>query len=102
MCFHADQAYIFERSDKVAKTHHGVQTEFLRLTRHDRRINQDLRRFLDRAYDIKSVADYFTGPHPVTSRAEAIDAVPTARRFVDHFEALVPVEAALPDSGEPS
>ena len=26
-CFHAAQAYIFERTEKTAKSHHGVQTE---------------------------------------------------------------------------
>ena len=31
--FHAAQADNFERTDKVAKSHHEVQTEFLRLTR---------------------------------------------------------------------
>ena len=27
-CFHAARALIFERTDKVAKTHRGVQSEF--------------------------------------------------------------------------
>jgi uncharacterized protein (UPF0332 family) len=31
--FHVVQAFIFERLSKVLKTHRGVQTEFLRLTR---------------------------------------------------------------------
>ncbi len=31
-CFHAAQALIFERSE-IAKSHHGVQTEFFRLTK---------------------------------------------------------------------
>ena len=42
-CFHAAQAYGFEPTDKVAKTHHGVHTEFLRSTRDDRRVDPDLR-----------------------------------------------------------
>jgi uncharacterized protein (UPF0332 family) len=29
-CFHAARALIFERTDKVAKTHRGVQSEFYR------------------------------------------------------------------------
>jgi uncharacterized protein (UPF0332 family) len=31
--FHAAQAYIFERTGKVAKTHRGVRSEFTRLSR---------------------------------------------------------------------
>ncbi|MFZ0694784.1 MAG: HEPN domain-containing protein, partial [Alphaproteobacteria bacterium] len=33
--FHAAQALIFERVGKVFKSHRGVQTEFLRLTKDD-------------------------------------------------------------------
>lgn len=29
-CFHCAQAYIFERTGKVSKSHHGVQTQLLR------------------------------------------------------------------------
>jgi uncharacterized protein (UPF0332 family) len=35
--FHAAQALVFERAGKVVKTHNGVNVEFLRLTRDDRR-----------------------------------------------------------------
>ena len=33
--FHAAQALIFENTEKTPKTHSGVQTEFLRLTKSD-------------------------------------------------------------------
>ena len=99
-CFHTAQAYIFERTDKVAKTHHGVQTEFRRLTRHDPSVDPDLRRFLDQAYDFKSAADYFTGPGGTESHEEAAEALETARRFVAHFEALVPTLAASSKADE--
>ena len=51
--FHAAQAYNFERTDKVATSHHGVQTEFLRLTRDNPRADHRLRRFLTKSYDFK-------------------------------------------------
>jgi hypothetical protein len=35
--YHAAQAFIFESVGKVFKTHKGVQTEFLRLTKDDPR-----------------------------------------------------------------
>jgi uncharacterized protein (UPF0332 family) len=46
--FHAAQAFIFERSGKIFKTHHGVQTEFLRLTKDDPRVDGETRLFLSR------------------------------------------------------
>ena len=42
--FHAAQAFIFQNRGKVFKTHRGVQTEFLRLTKDDLRIQPDLRK----------------------------------------------------------
>ena len=60
--FHAAQAFIFETEDKVLKTHHGVQTEFLRLTKQDARFSSDLRVFLSQTYNLKAIADYETGP----------------------------------------
>ena len=90
-CFHAAQAYIFERSGRVAKTHRGVQTEFLRLTHGDSRADPALRRFLAQAYDFKAVADYFSGPNPVTSPKTAAEAIATADRFLAHFSELVEV-----------
>lgn len=44
--FHAAQTLIFERHGKVLKTHHGVHTEFLRLTKDDPRLDEDMRSFL--------------------------------------------------------
>jgi len=88
-CFHVAQALIYQRTDKTAKTHRGVQAGFLLLTRDDPRVDPALRRFLSEAYEFKSVADYGTGPDAVTSIAEAQNAVATARRFVGAFGALV-------------
>ncbi|HTI82141.1 MAG TPA: HEPN domain-containing protein [Acetobacteraceae bacterium] len=88
-CFHAAQAYIFERSDRTAKTHQGVQSEFFRLSHVDSRVDQELRRFLSRSYEFKSIADYFSGSDPAVLPDEAADSVDTARRFVDHIGGLV-------------
>ena len=49
-CFHAAQAYIFERTEKTARSHNGVQTEFFRLTKADRRTDPVLRKFLSQSY----------------------------------------------------
>ncbi len=49
--FHSAQAFIFERTGKVAKSHQGVHTEFNRLAKDEPRINLDVRRFLPQAYN---------------------------------------------------
>jgi uncharacterized protein (UPF0332 family) len=94
--FHVAQAYIFERVDRTFKTHHGVQREFFRLSKDDARTDLGLRRFLSQSYEFKSVADYFSGPNPVTSAADAAEAVATAKRFVAHFAQLVPAPNLRP------
>ena len=65
--FHVARLTFFKRRDKIFKTHHGVQREFFRLTKDGTRTDQNLRPFLSQSYEFKSVADYFSGPNPVTS-----------------------------------
>ena len=96
--FLAAQAYIFERMDKTAKSHHGVQTEFLRPTKDDKRVDTVSRRFLSQSYEFKSVADRSVGPDAVISQAESIAAVATAKRFVDHLMSIVHVVDVAPDT----
>lgn len=59
--YHAAQALIFEREDRVFKTHKGVHGEFARHARDDLRVDADLRAFLGRAYQLKAIADYEVG-----------------------------------------
>ena len=61
--FHAAQRLIFERTRKSLKSHRGVNTEFLRLTKDDIRIAAELRVGLSQAYNLKAVADYEIGPN---------------------------------------
>ena len=55
--FHAAQALIFERSGKISRTHNGVHAELHRLTKNREELDPELRIFLSRAYNLKSVAD---------------------------------------------
>jgi uncharacterized protein (UPF0332 family) len=87
--FHTSQAFIFERLGKVFKTHKGVHTEFQRLTRDDKQLDPDLRTFLSRSYDLKSIADYETGPGSTVSAERAAEAVETAEKFVAYFAATI-------------
>jgi uncharacterized protein (UPF0332 family) len=63
--FHAAQALIFERTGRVSKTHQGVHSEFSRLVKGDRKIDKSFTVFLTKAYNLKAVADYETGPDSV-------------------------------------
>jgi uncharacterized protein (UPF0332 family) len=67
----------------VFKKHASVQGEFGRLTKDDPRFDGELRTFLGRAYNLKAIADYETGPGSRVSAESARVAVRTARRFVE-------------------
>jgi uncharacterized protein (UPF0332 family) len=87
--FHAAQALILERHDKVPKTHRGVHAQFSRLAKDIPELGAELPRFLSRAYDFKSVADYEIGPDAIVPLAEAISAIEAAENFVDRIAELL-------------
>jgi uncharacterized protein (UPF0332 family) len=89
--FHAAEAYIFEQTDKVAKTHRGVRGEFARLARSEPRIGRELVTFLGAAYQFKTIADYSVGTaNTPISAEEAIAAIHTAGRFIDTISRILP------------
>ena len=79
---HAAQALVFERSGSVVKRHRGVQNALYRLTKDDPGFDPELRAFLGRAYNLREIADYMTGPGAEISGERAQDAIATARRLV--------------------
>ena len=88
--FHAAQALIFERTGRTPKTHQGVRGQFARLAVQPPAIDPNLRRFLARGYDLKSIADYGIGADAVVPEHEAAEAIDTAAAFVDAVVALLP------------
>ena len=80
--FHAAQALIFEREDRVMKTHHGVQSEFHRVARGAPGIDSDLPAFLSRAYRMKTAADYELGGDMRPAPEEVKASVDAASTFV--------------------
>ncbi len=86
---HAAQALIVESTGKVAKTHNGVQRELGRLTKDEPRFDMELQAFLGRAYNLKAIADYETGPGSKVSPELAIKAIATAKRFVICIASLI-------------
>jgi uncharacterized protein (UPF0332 family) len=89
--FHAAEAYIFEQSGKVPKSHRGERGEFARLTSAEPHTGRDLVTFLGAAYKFKARADYAVGSTaaPITS-CEATAAMTTAARFIDTIAQVLP------------
>jgi uncharacterized protein (UPF0332 family) len=93
---HAAQALIFESTEKTIKRHSGVQREFARLVKDDPGFDVELRTFLTRAYNLKAIADYETGPGSRVSAERAKEAIEAARRFVECVEGLIPANGCVP------
>jgi len=83
---------------KALKTHKGVQTEFLRLTKDDPRFSLKLRGFLSQSYNLKAIADYETGPGSEVSAERATAAVEAGKQFVAHIAGLLSAPAHSPKS----
>lgn len=82
--FHAAQAYIFEHTGKVAKTHRGVRSEFARLAKSEPRISGDMTAFLGNAYQFKAAADYMVGETATPiSTEDAAAALAAADAFLE-------------------
>ena len=97
---HAAQAFIFETSGEITKSHKRVQAQFGRLTKEDPRFDMELRAFLGRAYNLKAIADYGTGPGSRVSPESASAAIQTARRFVESVANFLPANGYPPRSPE--
>ncbi len=93
-CFRAARALMFERTGMVTKTHNGVQTECLRLTKDGHRIAGELRAFLRQSYNLKTIADRETGPGQGVSASQAANAVDVGARFVDAVRRMIPPSAS--------
>jgi len=92
--FHAAQGLISEQTGRSVKTHKGVRVRFHQLTKGDPRLDAELRDFLGFAYDIKSIADYETGPGSDVSPEMAAAAIKTSKRFVAKMAELIEVPPA--------
>jgi uncharacterized protein (UPF0332 family) len=87
--FHAAQSLIFERTGKVAKSHHGVHAEFNRLALAESGLDAECRRFLAQSYNLKAVADYEIGDDAELPLDRAVMAVTGAGRFVERLAAVL-------------
>jgi|SRR5579872_3431417 uncharacterized protein (UPF0332 family) len=92
--YHAAQAFVFDKTSNVAKTHSGVRSEFARLAKVEPCIERSFPTFLARAYSLKENADYAIGHNAGITIDEAKQAIEIAVRFVDGLAQLL--EAAPP------
>jgi uncharacterized protein (UPF0332 family) len=86
---HAAQAVIVERTGRIIKRHRGVRNELRRLLKDEPRFDLELQAFLGRAYNLKAIADYETGPDSRVSDEVARVTIETARRYVEVVGALL-------------
>lgn len=93
--FHAAQALIFERTGKIAKTHKGVHSEFARLAAAAQEFDS-LPAFLLRAYNLKAVADYETGPDSEIPLHRAVTAAGDADNFVAVIRRALATQSQIP------
>ncbi|MGB9028359.1 MAG: hypothetical protein WCC40_20700, partial [Rhodomicrobium sp.] len=87
---------IFERTDRIAKTHRGVKNQFHKLAKEDPRIDRGLAGDLAATYHFKEAADYETGPENTISLEDASEAIRVAERFA---VAVRDVLSDMPDKG---
>lgn len=73
-----------------------MQREFGRLVKDDPCFDMDLRAFLPRAYNLKAIPDYETGPGAQVSAERARGAIQMACRFVGCVARLLPANGRTP------
>ena len=87
--FHAAEAFIVERTGKVAKTHAGVRSEFARLAKHEPRIDKSLSTILAKGYQFKEICDYGVGSEAAVRMVEAEETISNAGLFLDKIATLL-------------
>jgi uncharacterized protein (UPF0332 family) len=87
--FHGAEAFIVEKTGKIAKSHSGVRSEFARLTRDDPRIGKAVTAFLAQAYKYKEIGDYGVGEDAVVTMADAEAAIRSAGHFIEKIEEIL-------------
>ena len=81
--FHAAQAFIRERTGRIAKTHSGVRSEFAKVIRDEPAIDERFVASLGQAYKFKEISDYGIGDDAALTETDARDTVVAAEEFVE-------------------
>lgn len=80
--FHAAEAFIIERTGRIAKSHSGVRTTFANLARTTPELDRSFTTFLAQAYKFKEIGDYGVGHGAAVTVAQAEESINMAERFV--------------------
>jgi uncharacterized protein (UPF0332 family) len=83
----AARALIFEMTGKVAKTHTGVRTIFLKLVHEGMPFDRNVADFLAEGFELKTTVDY--GDSSEVRPGSAADAISAAGAFVTAVRAAV-------------
>lgn len=93
--FHAAQALVVERTGRSPKTHSGVRQAFGQIVVTER-LDEQLGRFLSRAYDYKTIADY-----DMTRRIFPEDVMPIVEKAEQFVRAVQLVLEKPEQPGQP-
>jgi uncharacterized protein (UPF0332 family) len=94
--YHAAQAFIFERTGDVVKTHRGIRSRFAEVTRDNPHIDRAFTTLLARAYKYKEIADYAVGSQDRVTMTEARELTDDAERFIDKIATLLSQDSIEP------
>lgn len=86
--FHAAEAVLIARTGRRAKTHAGLRTSITKLASESDDLNRGWGKFLARAYDLKSLADYGTKTDAVTAD-DARFAIDGAQHMINEVALLL-------------
>lgn len=93
--YHAAQAFIFESTGKVVKSHSFMRTMFALAARADPHLDRTLASQLGRAYKYKEAADYGVGSQAVVTVQEAQEVIAIAQNFIDIVTQRLPPGVTL-------
>jgi uncharacterized protein (UPF0332 family) len=96
--FHAAEAFIVERTGKVAKSHSGVRSEFARLAKEAPQFDKAFTAFLSKAYKYKEIGDYGVGRSAIVNLDEANDVIERASIFLDAVTNALAARSSPSDS----
>jgi uncharacterized protein (UPF0332 family) len=92
--FHTARALIYERMDRVAKTHKGVRTLFHQLAKDEPSLNIHGPERLTSSYQFKEAVDYETGDAATVSREDAEEAIEFAEKFLATVRQILTLQAS--------
>lgn len=78
-----------QSNGEVTKTHSGARSEFARLALEEPLLDRSMTSFLARAYALKEVADYKTGPDSMIPSERSSAALEAAEQFVGRVAVLL-------------